>query len=66
MAVAGCAAALSALLYRARLNASLGVPRWYAWTHPLGGAIFTGILARSFWRVRSGRGVNWRGRTYQP
>jgi chlorobactene glucosyltransferase len=66
MAVAGCAAALSALLYRARLNASLGVPRRYALTHPLGGAIFTGILARSFWRVRSGRGVNWRGRTYQP
>jgi chlorobactene glucosyltransferase len=66
VALAGCAAAISALLYRTRLNASLGVPRRYAWTHPLGGAIFTGILARSFWRVRSGRGVNWRGRTYQP
>ncbi|MGH2484544.1 MAG: glycosyltransferase [Ktedonobacterales bacterium] len=66
VALAGCAAAASALLYRARLNASLGVPRRYAWTHPLGGAIFTGILARSLWRVRSGRGVRWRGRTYQP
>lgn len=65
-ALAGCAAAISALLYRARLDAGLGVPRRYAWTHPLGAAIFTGILARSFWRVRSGRGVSWRGRTYQP
>ncbi|HKV85666.1 MAG TPA: glycosyltransferase family 2 protein [Ktedonobacterales bacterium] len=65
-ALAGGAAAMSALLYRARLNAGLGVPRRYAWTHPLGAAIFTGILARSFWRVRSGRGVRWRGRTYQP
>lgn len=63
---AGCAAAVSALLYRRRVDGGLGIPRWYAWTHPLGAAIFTGILARSFWRVRTGRGVTWRGRTYQP
>lgn len=66
VAVAGWAALLAALWYRRQIDDGLGIPRWYAWTHPLGGAIFTGILARSFWRVRTGRGVVWRGRTYQP
>jgi hypothetical protein len=27
----------------------LGIPQRYGWTHPLGGAIFTAILARAFW-----------------
>lgn len=66
VAIPGWAALAAALWYRRQIDANLGIPRWYAWTHPLGGAIFTGILARSFWRVRTGRGVVWRGRTYQP
>ena len=53
------------LAYRTRLNREIGVPWRYVWTHPLGAAIFTGILARSFWRKWSKRGVTWRGRTYQ-
>ena len=65
-AIAGCGALLAALWYRRQIDDGLGIPRWYGWTHPLGGAIFTGILARSFWRVRTGQGVVWRGRTYQP
>lgn len=52
------------LAYRTRLDQQLGVPWRYAWTHPLAAAIFTGILARSFWSKWSGRGVDWRGRTY--
>jgi chlorobactene glucosyltransferase len=63
--LAGSVAAGAAVAYRAQLNRELGVPQRYVWTHPLGALVFTGILARSFWRVRSGRGVRWRGRIYQ-
>jgi chlorobactene glucosyltransferase len=52
------------LAYRSWLNRSLGVPWYYAFTHPLGGAIFEGILAQSFWRILTRRGVDWRGREY--
>lgn len=52
------------LAYRTRLDQQMRLPWRYAWTHPLGAAVFTGILARSFWRKWSGRGVDWRGRTY--
>jgi chlorobactene glucosyltransferase len=65
VALAGSVAAGAVVAYRAQLNQELGVPFRYVWTHPLGALVFTGILARSFWRVRSGRGVRWRGRTYQ-
>lgn len=50
--------------YRAYLDRLLGIPFAYAFTHPLGGAVFTGILARSFWRKLRGVTVPWRGRTY--
>jgi chlorobactene glucosyltransferase len=63
--LAGSVAAGAVVAYRAQLNRELGVPLRYVWTHPLGALVFTGILARSFWRVRSGRGVRWRGRIYQ-
>ncbi|WP_201393102.1 glycosyltransferase [Ktedonobacter sp. SOSP1-85] len=52
------------LSYRFWLNRKLGLPRWQALTHPLGAAIFEGILARSAWLVLSRKGVQWRGRTY--
>ena len=41
-----------------------GTFRYYALTHPLAGALFTGILAQSTWRVLTGKGVDWRGRRY--
>ncbi|GHO88973.1 glycosyltransferase [Dictyobacter formicarum] len=50
--------------YRAWLNRQLHVPWYYAFTHPLAGAIFTGILGQSMWRVITKRGVDWRGRQY--
>ncbi len=52
------------LTYRIWLNRLLEVPAIYALTHPLAGGLFTGILGQSFWRVLSGVGVDWRGRTY--
>jgi chlorobactene glucosyltransferase len=50
--------------YRTWLNRMMGVPWYYTLTHPLAGAIFTGILGQSAWRVLTGKGVDWRGRQY--
>lgn len=61
--LAGATAVGATVAYRSLLNRALGVPWRYIWTHPLGAAVFAGILTRSFWRVRTGRGVEWRGRT---
>ncbi len=52
------------LLYRLWLNNMLRIPWYYAFTHPLAGAIFEGILGESSWRVLTRRGVDWRGRQY--
>jgi len=52
------------LAYRAWVNKNMGVPWYYAFTHPLAGAIFAGILGQSTWRVLTGKGVDWRGRQY--
>lgn len=63
--LAGGASVAATIAYRTSLNRELGVPWRYVWTHPLAAAIFTGVLARSFWRVATGRGVTWSGRTIQ-
>lgn len=60
---AGGVAGAAIIAYRTQLNRNLNVPWRYVWTHPLAAAIFTGVLIRSFWRVATGRGVVWRGRT---
>ena len=52
------------LAYRAWINKNLEVPWYYAFTHPLAGIIFAGILGQSAWRVLTGKGVDWRGRNY--
>lgn len=41
-----------------------GTFRDCAFTHPLAGAVFEGILAQSTWRVLGHKGVDWRGRNY--
>lgn len=64
LATAGAAPVAAALAYRAYLDHMLGIPLRYGWTHPLGGAVFTLILARSFWRKLRGATVPWRGRSY--
>ncbi len=62
--VATAAALTPLLLYRCWLNRQLQVPWYYAFTHPLAGAIFDGILSQSMWRIITGKGVDWRGRQY--
>ncbi len=64
LAASGATPVAAALAYRAYLDHQLGIPLRYGWTHPLGGAIFTFIIARSFWRRLRGATVPWRGRSY--
>jgi chlorobactene glucosyltransferase len=52
------------LTYRLWMDKQLKVPWYYAFTHPLAGALFEGILAQSTWRVLTHKGVDWRGRQY--
>jgi chlorobactene glucosyltransferase len=52
------------LSYRVWLNRQLTVPWYYAFTHPIAGAIFEGILGQSMFRILTKRGVDWRGRQY--
>jgi chlorobactene glucosyltransferase len=52
------------LAYRIWLNRKMNVPWYYAFTHPLAGAVFVGILGQSMWRIVTRRGVDWRGRHY--
>ena len=61
--LAGGASVAAVVAYRTEVNWGLDVPWRYVWTHPLAAAVFTGVLVRSFWRVATGRGVVWRGRT---
>lgn len=41
------------------------IPRWYAWTTPLGAGVFAAMMLTSAWKVISGQGVTWRGRKYR-
>jgi chlorobactene glucosyltransferase len=55
------------LLYaRARVDIKMNISAWYAWTTPLGAGVFAAMMLTSAWRVISGQGVTWRGRTYHP
>ncbi len=54
-----------ALLYaRFRVARGMGISGWYAWTTPLGAGVFAAMMLASAWKVISGQGVTWRGRTY--
>jgi hypothetical protein len=64
-AVTATALELAALLaYRFWLNRSLHVPWYYAFSQPLAGIVFEGILGQSMLYILSGKGVDWRGRRY--
>ncbi len=64
MTLAGALPVAATLAYRAYLDRMLAIPLRYGWTHPLGGCVFAGILARSFWHRLRGVTVPWRGRSY--
>jgi chlorobactene glucosyltransferase len=60
-ALACTVATISASSWAYRL---VGFSARLALLQPLGTAVFGAIILNSTWRVRSGRGVDWRGRTY--
>jgi chlorobactene glucosyltransferase len=55
------------LIYaRADVAHSMGIPRWYALTTPLGAGVFMAMMLTSSWKVLSRQGVTWKGRKYNP
>jgi chlorobactene glucosyltransferase len=52
------------LLKRGEACRAFEIPTWYALTLPIGAAIFASMMFGSTWRVISGHGVTWKGRTY--
>jgi chlorobactene glucosyltransferase len=53
------------LLYnRSLVNRAMGISTFYGLTLPLGALIFSAMMLTSVYRVISGMGVTWRGRTY--
>ena len=49
---------------RARVALGMGISPWYAFTLPLGAAVFAAMMITSTWKVLSGKGVLWKGRRY--
>jgi chlorobactene glucosyltransferase len=55
----------SSLIYaRIKVTQRMKIPAWYSLTTPLGAGVFAGMMLASAWKVISGQGVTWRGRTY--
>lgn len=53
------------LIYiRSIVARGMGISRGYAFTTPLGAAVFAAMMLTSAWKVISGQGVTWRGRQY--
>src|SRR5688572_12458676 len=57
---------ISLLYARARVAQAMEISPWYAFTTPLGAAVFAAMMLTSTWRVLSGKGVTWKGRMYSP
>lgn len=53
------------LALRAVVCRQMGILPLYALTYPLGVAVGSGMLLFSLYRVVSGKGVQWKGRTYR-
>ncbi len=51
---------------RVQVARAMKIPAWYAFTTPLGAAIFAAMMITSAFRVISGTGVTWKGRMYAP
>ena len=49
---------------RTKIARKLEISPWYAFTIPLGAAVFAAMMLASTWKVISGRGVTWKGRVY--
>jgi len=54
------------LMYvRAMVARKMEISPWYAFTTPLGAALFGAMMFASTWKVLSRKGVTWKGRSYQ-
>jgi hypothetical protein len=53
------------LYYRIQAAEAFEIPRGYALTLPLGSLMLTAMMFASTYKVLSGQGVSWRGRTYK-
>jgi len=51
--------------YRRRIDRTLGIHPGWAFTQPLGAAAMSAIMLSSLVRLLRGKGVVWKGRTYQ-
>ena len=69
MAIAVISESLLLWLYlifiRARVAKNMEISPWYAFTTPLGAAVFGAMMFTSAWNVISRKGVTWKGRSYQ-
>ncbi len=54
------------LTVRARIAHRMGISRWWALSTPLGAGVFAAMMLTSAWKVLSGQGVTWKGRSYSP
>ncbi|HEX8456743.1 MAG TPA: glycosyltransferase [Pyrinomonadaceae bacterium] len=57
--------ALCTLACRAVLCVRFGHPWWSVALHPAGEALLVALGLSSWWRCKSGRGVEWKGRRYR-
>ncbi|MDQ1592189.1 MAG: hypothetical protein QOG71_2816 [Pyrinomonadaceae bacterium] len=64
-ATAFVSVALCVLMMRATLAVRFRHPWWSVVLHPLGEAVLLALGLSSWWRCRSGRGVEWKGRRYR-
>jgi chlorobactene glucosyltransferase len=56
----------SYLIYaRVMVARKMEISPWYAFTTPLGAALFGAMMFTSAWKVISHKGVTWKGRSYQ-
>jgi chlorobactene glucosyltransferase len=51
---------------RAQVAVGMGISPCYAFTLPVGAAVFAAMMFTSTWQVLSGKGVTWKGRMYTP
>jgi len=49
---------------RANIAVNMEISPWYAFTTPLGAAVFGAMMFTSAWKVVSRKGVTWKGRIY--
>jgi chlorobactene glucosyltransferase len=53
------------IYWRVLASRDMGIPAWYALTTPLGAGVFAAMMLASAFKVLSGQGVTWKGRTYK-